>query len=294
MATGTAEPPGSDQQPEEAPPAPLLRLRDGLPGPTDTPEALRRVVDAVAAGSGPVALDAERASGYRYSARAYLVQLRRAGAGTALVDPIAFPDLAELGRAIGDAEWILHAASQDLPCLREIGLRPVSLFDTELAARLLGYPRVGLATLVESIVGQSMRKEHSAADWSKRPLPTPWLEYAALDVEVLLELREVLGRELEDLAQLDQHLDVESGVGEPGDSATGASTVNGGVLLAHRMPSDAAPPVSPSRPGDNRAGWPRARCRRATGRKPISAQAGKILAGGMEDPLGIGDRSGSS
>jgi ribonuclease D len=197
MATGTTEPPASDE-PEEAPPAPLLRLRDGLPPITDTPEGLRAVVEAVAAGSGPVALDAERASGYRYSARAYLVQLRREGAGSALVDPIAFPDLAELGRAIGDAEWILHAASQDLPCLREIGLRPVSLFDTELAARLLGYPRVGLATLVESIVGQSMRKEHSAADWSKRPLPTPWLEYAALDVEVLLELREVLGRELEE------------------------------------------------------------------------------------------------
>jgi ribonuclease D len=199
MATGTGEPPASDEHPEEAPePAPLLRLRDGLPALTDTPEDLRRVVDRVAAGSGPVALDAERASGYRYSARAYLVQLRRVGAGTALVDPIAFPDLADLNAAIGDAEWILHAASQDLPCLRELGMRPVSLFDTELAARLLGYPRVGLATLVESIVGQSMRKEHSAADWSRRPLPTPWLEYAALDVEVLVELREVLGRELEE------------------------------------------------------------------------------------------------
>jgi ribonuclease D len=198
MATGTPEPPASDEQPEETPPAPLLTLRDGLPDITDTPEGLRAVVEAVAAGTGPVALDAERASGYRYSARAYLVQLRREGAGTALVDPIEFADLADLNAAIGDAEWILHAASQDLPCLREIGLRPVSLFDTELAARLLGYPRVGLATLVESIVGQSMRKEHSAADWSKRPLPLPWLEYAALDVEVLLELREVLGRELEE------------------------------------------------------------------------------------------------
>ncbi len=197
-------PPSADEQPDDrpedekdpAPPAPLLTLRDGLPPITDTPEALAEVVAAVAAGTGPVGLDAERASGYRYSARAYLVQLRREGAGTALIDPIAFDDLTALNDAIGDAEWILHAATQDLPCLRDIGLRPVKLFDTELAARLLGYPRVGLATLVETIVGQSMRKEHSAADWSKRPLPTPWLEYAALDVEVLLELREVLGREL--------------------------------------------------------------------------------------------------
>jgi ribonuclease D len=197
MAPGTPEPTASGDEPQ-APPAPLLKLRDGLPAITDTPDALHDVVEAVAAGSGPVALDAERASGYRYSARAYLVQLRREGAGTALIDPIGTGDLAELNAAFGDAEWILHAASQDLPCLREIGLRPASLFDTELAARLLGYPRVGLATLVETIVGQSMRKEHSAADWSKRPLPTPWLEYAALDVEVLLELREVLGRELEE------------------------------------------------------------------------------------------------
>jgi ribonuclease D len=185
-----------DRPADEAPPAPLLTLRDGLPPITDTPEALAEVVAAVAAGTGPVGLDAERASGYRYSARAYLVQLRREGSGTALIDPIAFDDLRALNDAIGDAEWILHAATQDLPCLREVGLRPVRLFDTELAARLLGYPRVGLATLVETIVGRSMRKEHSAADWSKRPLPTPWLEYAALDVEVLLELREVLGREL--------------------------------------------------------------------------------------------------
>ena len=87
-----------------------------------------------------------------------------------------------LAAALEGTQWILHAASQDLPCLAEVNLRPGSLFDTELAGRLLGYPRVGLATLVEVIMGQSMRKEHSAVDWSKRPLPKPWLEYAALDV----------------------------------------------------------------------------------------------------------------
>jgi ribonuclease D len=180
----------------EPPPAPLLTLRDGLPEITETAEGLADVVARVAAGTGPIALDAERASGYRYSPRAYLIQLRREGSGTALIDPIAFDDLTSLNEAIGDAEWILHAASQDLPCLREVGLVPVRLFDTELAARLLGYPRVGLATLVEVILGSSMRKEHSAVDWSKRPLPQPWLEYAALDVEVLIELREVIGAAL--------------------------------------------------------------------------------------------------
>jgi ribonuclease D len=144
-----------------------------------------------------VAVDAERASGYRYSSRAYLVQLRREGAGTALIDPIAFDDLLPVAEALGDTEWILHAASQDLPCLAEIGMRPSSLFDTELAGRLLGYPRVGLATLVESAIGRSLRKEHSAVDWSTRPLPEPWLEYAALDVEALIELRDALAQELE-------------------------------------------------------------------------------------------------
>ncbi len=198
-----AEPPSPTEGPEasdrpgEPVPAPLLELRDGLPPVVDTEEALARTVAEFAAGTGPVAVDAERASGYRYSARAYLVQLRREGAGTALVDPTPFGGLEALGEAIGDAEWILHAATQDLPCLAELGMRPVSLFDTELAGRLLGYPRVGLATLVESVLGRSMRKEHSAVDWSTRPLPTPWLEYAALDVEPLVELREALVRELE-------------------------------------------------------------------------------------------------
>ncbi|MGC4110711.1 MAG: ribonuclease D [Nocardioides sp.] len=143
-----------------------------------------------------MAIDAERASGYRYSSRAYLIQLRREGAGTFLVDPIGFDSLAPLQEALAGSEWILHAATQDLPCLTEVGLVPSALFDTELAGRLLGYPRVGLATLVETLLGFRMKKEHSAADWSTRPLPQPWLEYAALDVEVLIELRDVLAEEL--------------------------------------------------------------------------------------------------
>ena len=181
-----------------AEPAPLLTLRDGLPPVVETDDALADVCRRFAAGTGPVAIDAERASGYRYSSRAYLIQLRREGSGTALVDPIAFDGLAPLADALDGVEWILHAATQDLPCLAEVGLLPESLFDTELAGRLLGYPRVGLATLVESRIGKSLRKEHSAVDWSRRPLPEPWLEYAALDVEVLVELREVMVAELEE------------------------------------------------------------------------------------------------
>jgi len=185
------EEPGQDE-----PERPLLLLREGLPGITDTEAGLARASAAIAAGTGPVGIDAERASGYRYSNRAYLIQLRREGAGTWLVDPIAFESLAPLAAALEGTEWILHAATQDLPCLTDVGLRPGSLFDTELAGRLLGYPRVGLATLVETVLGGRMKKEHSAVDWSRRPLPEPWLEYAALDVEVLVELRAALAAQL--------------------------------------------------------------------------------------------------
>jgi ribonuclease D len=187
---------GSDA-PEE-PQRPLLTLREGLPSITDTEAGLAEASAAILAGTGPVAIDAERASGYRYSNRAYLIQLRREGGGTWLIDPIAFESLDPLAAALEGTQWILHAASQDLPCLAEVNLRPGSLFDTELAGRLLGYPRVGLATLVETVLGGRMKKEHSAVDWSRRPLPEPWLEYAALDVEVLVELREALAAQLVD------------------------------------------------------------------------------------------------
>ncbi len=186
--------PQADPEPEVR--AELLTLRDGLTDLVETEEALRAVCDALAAGTGPVAIDAERASGYRYSNRAYLIQLRREGAGTSLIDPIAFESLDLLQQALEGTEWILHAATQDLPCLNEIGLYPTALFDTELAGRLLGYPRVGLATLVETLLDRRMKKEHSAVDWSTRPLPQAWLEYAALDVEVLVELRDLLAAEL--------------------------------------------------------------------------------------------------
>lgn len=179
-------------------PPPLLTLRDGLPSVVETESALAEACSAIAAGTGPVAIDAERASGYRYSNRAYLIQLRREGAGTFLIDPIQFESLDGLQQALEGTEWILHAATQDLPCLTEVGLHPSALFDTELAGRLLGYPRVGLATLVETLLGSRLAKEHSASDWSTRPLPQAWLEYAALDVEVLVELRALLAAELEE------------------------------------------------------------------------------------------------
>ncbi|KAF2411961.1 ribonuclease D [Microbacterium sp. B35-04] len=147
-------------------------------------------------GEGPVAVDVERASGFRYSQRAYLVQVYRRGAGVFLFDPPPIGDFRALQEAIGGEEWVLHAASQDLPSLREIGLEPASIFDTELAARLLGHERVGLGAVVEDTLGITLAKAHSASDWSTRPLPQSWLEYAALDVEHLVDVRDKLVQEL--------------------------------------------------------------------------------------------------
>ncbi len=175
---------------------PLLEPRDGLPELVVSAAGLARVARVLGAGHGPVAVDAERASGFRYGHRAFLVQFRRRGAGTVLIDPVACPDLSSIDAALADTEAVLHAASQDLPCLAEIGYRPRLLFDTELAGRLLGYPRVGLGTLVEEVLGLALEKSHSAADWSTRPLPEEWLRYAALDVEVLVELRDALAEQL--------------------------------------------------------------------------------------------------
>jgi ribonuclease D len=183
--------------------APLLEPRDGIPEVVSSQAALEAAAATLGALTGPVAIDAERASGYRYGQRAYLVQLHRVGAAAMLVDPMACQDLSVLDEALADAEWVVHAATQDLPCLAEIGLRPRRLFDTELAGRLAGFDRVGLASMVESMLGVRLDKGHSAADWSTRPLPEPWLRYAVLDVEPLLDLRDALERVLADQGKLD-------------------------------------------------------------------------------------------
>ena len=185
------------EQPDQGYPV-LTVPADGIPPVVDTPDALAATRTAILAGTGPLSIDTERAQGFRYTAKAYLIQLRRTGAGTHLIDPVPFQngaaraDFSGLAAELADAEWILHAASQDLPCLAEVRFLPVRLFDTELAARLLGLPKVSLGALMEQALGITLLKEHSAADWSRRPIPQDWLAYAALDVERLDDLREWL------------------------------------------------------------------------------------------------------
>jgi ribonuclease D len=157
----------------------------------------------IAAGVGPLAIDAERASGFTYSQRAYLIQVHRRNAGTFLFDPPAIGDMSDLQEVTLGCEWVLHAASQDLACLREVGIAPAKIFDTELSARLLGLERVGLGAVVEELLGIHLKKEHSAADWSTRPLPEAWLTYASLDVELLVDLRDEIEHMLIEAGKLE-------------------------------------------------------------------------------------------
>src|SRR6476469_4469601 len=202
--SGGAEP--ADTAEPEA--TPLLSPADGVPPLAVTKYEITRAADLLASGHGPFAVDAERASGSRNSIRAYLVQIRRAGAGTVLIDPVnhgadPLTTLAPVAEVLSTDEWVLHAADQDLPCLAEIGMRPTTLYDTELAGRLAGYDRVNLATMVERLLGLGLKKGHGAADWSKRPLPPEWLNYAALDVEVLVELRKAVAAVLAEQGKTD-------------------------------------------------------------------------------------------
>jgi ribonuclease D len=185
----------------EPDPIPLLHPAAGVPDLSVTVGEIEAAAERLAAGRGPFAVDAERASGFRYFNRAYLIQIRRAGAGTVLIDPVSHGDdpvsvLRPVAEVLADDEWILHAADQDLPCLAEVGMRPPALYDTELAGRLAGFDRVNLAAMVQRLLGLGLAKGHGAADWSKRPLPAAWLNYAALDVEVLIELRQEVAEAL--------------------------------------------------------------------------------------------------
>ena len=196
---------------EEIVAVPLLQPAHGTPPVIDTESAFEKALKELAAGHGPFAVDAERASGFRYSARAYLIQIKRNEGGLHLIDPIPFGPghklFLQLNELLNTDEVILHASTQDLPCLRELGINPQHLFDTELAGRIAGLPRVGLGPLLESLMGVSLAKEHSAADWSARPLPQEWLTYAALDVELLVELRDRMASILEECKKMEWALE---------------------------------------------------------------------------------------
>ena len=171
---------------------PLLTPRNGVPEVVSDESQFEKLIADLLNGNGPLAIDAERSSGYRYSQRAYLIQIYRVNGGLHLIDPIPLKDSKlwqKFNKEFSSYEWVIHASTQDLPCLIEVGLKPKLLFDTELGARIAGCERVGLGPLAESLLELQLAKEHSAVDWSIRPLRPEWITYAALDVDILLDIR---------------------------------------------------------------------------------------------------------
>ena len=170
----------------------LIAPRHGVPEVISSESAFEKLIAQLLNGSGPLAIDAERASGYRYSQRAYLIQIYRENGGLHLIDPIPLKNSKlwqKFNHQFSSYEWVIHASTQDLPCLIDVGLKPELLFDTELGARIAGCDRVGLGPLAESLLELQLAKEHSAVDWSIRPLRPEWITYAALDVDILLDIR---------------------------------------------------------------------------------------------------------
>ena len=168
----------------------------------DGKEAVERFIASIA-NTRAIALDTEGASFHRFIDRIYLLQLSTREA-SAILDPLTIGVSEGLGRLLESraVEVVFHDADYDLRLLhQDYGWRVTNIFDTRVAAQLLGIRAFGLAALLERFFEVKLDKKHQRADWSMRPLTASMLEYAAQDTEYLLDLRDRLGNEL---AKLDR------------------------------------------------------------------------------------------
>ncbi len=177
-----------------------LERAGSLPPPilVDTPAAFASFLEALAQAER-LALDTESDSLYRYFHKVCLIQVSTAEADY-LLDPLRLPDLQPLGKFLADpaVEKILHAAENDIVLLkRDFGFAFDHVFDTMLAARILGRRNVGLAALLEECFGVVLDKRSQLTDWGRRPLTREQLSYARLDSRYLLPLRDLLVQELQ-------------------------------------------------------------------------------------------------
>lgn len=157
----------------------------------------KRLADDLA-GRSRFALDCEAAGFHRYTDRLCLIQITTP-AQTYIVDPTTVDCEALLRGPLEDpeVELVMHGSDYDLRLLdRDLDIRLKGLFDTQIAAQMLGEPSIGLAALLESRLGIQLSKKYQRADWAKRPLPDDMLEYAASDTRYLLDLADIMLREL--------------------------------------------------------------------------------------------------
>lgn len=178
-------------------------MSDTAPLYLDTPNA----VDSFLSGLGTIssiAIDTEGASFHRFIDRIYLLQLSTTD-HSAVIDPLPLGTPKLLGDILEDrgVQVVLHDADYDLRLLhQDYGWRVTHLFDTRVAAQLLGIRSFGLAALLEVYFGIKLDKKHQRADWSMRPLTADMLDYAAQDTRYLLALRDILHAELQKKGRL--------------------------------------------------------------------------------------------
>ena len=170
----------------------------------DTPDAVSRFLKSIDA-TDAIALDTEGASYHRFVDRIYLLQLSTRDK-SAIIDPLAIGTPAGLGSLLEspDVQVVFHDADYDLRLLeQDYGWHVRNIFDTRVAAQLLGIRAFGLAALLDRYFGVKLDKKHQRADWSRRPLSEDMLEYAAQDTAHLLGLRDRLAEELERSGRLE-------------------------------------------------------------------------------------------
>jgi ribonuclease D len=204
------------------------------------PDALTRLVQRLAQ-EPRVALDTEAASFHRYIDRVYLIQLS-SDRETALIDPLSLEDLSPLAQLLDEprTEIVLHDADYDLRILnRDYGFTARSLFDTRIAAQLAGEPAVGLSALLEKYFGIKLNKKFQRADWSRRPLTSDMIEYAAADTRYLPALRDELESRLKQHGRLDwakEEFRILEGIRwmQPCDTAAAYLRIKGAKSLSRR------------------------------------------------------------
>jgi len=173
----------------------FVQTAEGLASLTETMRAAARV-----------ALDMEADGLHHYFEKVCLLQLSFSGANY-IVDPLAGLELKEFFEVLAQKELIIHAADYDLRMLKKtFGFRPgASVFDTMLAAQVLGYDKIGLAALVEKFFGVVLPKTAQKADWSRRPLPVNMLNYASDDTKYLEAITDAMTESLRQLGRVSWH-----------------------------------------------------------------------------------------